>query len=333
MKLEDLFNSPRPSAKPVRTRFRAYKLGKAGSLCSYFAGDHFTLIEAMDSDISRHSLIQELKICGKEHIDTLHITSWDNDHCEANALEWILDTLKPAKIEAPGYLSDSQSAKTCNDLIAQYKAEHSHTANVIAVTPRHIASLTTAIPLGAAATLGYTNILYHPQKIYSKPNNNSTVKFFRTGAFNVLSTGDIEHHDIGTHLRKCKTLCRELDILILPHHGSAADLMTKELLEDLRPSLAVCTSNTANQYEHPDPAIRKLLNDLGIPLMTTKRGDVVIESRDSHVSKYKAFDLLSDGQTAQNELMFTARKFKLMSMNGDTIRDRLNHQNTGPRRQ
>ena len=328
MKLSDLYNNKQPAAKAVRTRFRAYKLGKAGSLCSYFAGNYFTLIEATDSEISRPSLLEELEVCGKDHIDTLHITSWDQDHCEAGALEWILSTLKPTRIQTPGYTHDSQSAKTCQALIAQYKAKRQQigkTANVIAISPQYISSL------GKAEALGYQDILYHPKTIYPDSNNNSTVNFFRTGCFNVLSTGDIEHHDIGAYLRSCRTLKREIDVLLLPHHGGPVDLMTKKFLQELRPSLAVCTSNTANQHEHPDPSIRKMLGELSIPLMTTKRGDVLIESTGSHMSRYQASDLLSDGETSQEDLVFTARKFEVMSMNGDTIRDRLDHRNTGPR--
>lgn len=329
MKLEELFKTKSPAPKPIRTRFRAYKLSTAGSLCSYFAGDHFTLIEAMDTDASRSNLLKEMEICGKQSVDTLHITSWDDDHCEAKALEWILKNLKPTRIEHPGYTHHTQCAKDCAELISSYKRERlkaGRTAKVIPVTPDFIAGLETA------SALGYTNIFYHPKTIHEKSNNNSTVKFFRTGVFNVLSTGDIEHHDIGSYLRSCKKLCRELDVLILPHHGGPVDLMTEKFLDELRPSIAVCTSNSGNQHEHPDESVVKLLSNKKIPLMTTRRGDVVIESINGHINKFEAIDFLSNGKDIQKSCVFTARKFDLLSKNADTIRDRLNHQNTGPSR-
>lgn len=62
---------------PVVTRFRAYQLGTAGSSFSYFAGNHFTLIEAQIAEKSLPHLQAELKACGKKTIDTLHVTSWD----------------------------------------------------------------------------------------------------------------------------------------------------------------------------------------------------------------------------------------------------------------
>lgn len=51
--------------KPVNTRFRAYQLGEPGSSFSYFADDHFTLIEAKLTDRSYASLAKELSVCGK----------------------------------------------------------------------------------------------------------------------------------------------------------------------------------------------------------------------------------------------------------------------------
>lgn len=63
--------------KPLKTRFLAYQLGEPGSSFSYFADEHFTLIEAKLTDRSYSSLEAELEACGKTSIDTLHITSWD----------------------------------------------------------------------------------------------------------------------------------------------------------------------------------------------------------------------------------------------------------------
>ena len=51
----------------------------------------------------------------------------------------------------------------------------------------------------------------------------------------------------------------------------------------------------------------------------------------SHMSRYHAYDLLSDGETSQYDDVFTARKLEIMSMNSDTIRDRLDHRNIVPR--
>jgi hypothetical protein len=44
-------------------------------------------------------------------------------------------------------------------------------------------------------------VVYHPRWIDPYcPNNNSTVKLFREGSFNLLSLGDVESHNISAQL-------------------------------------------------------------------------------------------------------------------------------------
>ena len=64
------------------TRFRAYQLASPGSLFSYYKKNHFTLIEARIPKGGIEVLAAELNQFGKSYIDTLHITSWDDDHCD-----------------------------------------------------------------------------------------------------------------------------------------------------------------------------------------------------------------------------------------------------------
>ena len=56
--------------KKIITRFRAYQLGNAGSSFSYFADNHFTLIEARLTEVNKETLKSELKICYKTQIDS-----------------------------------------------------------------------------------------------------------------------------------------------------------------------------------------------------------------------------------------------------------------------
>src|SRR5262245_7004254 len=97
--------------QPIVTRFRTYQLGCAGSSFSYFADGRFTLIEARLNDTSARSVANEMAICGVETADCLHITSWDTDHCSPSELPVLLMTLRPAKIQCPGYEPSSDSGK------------------------------------------------------------------------------------------------------------------------------------------------------------------------------------------------------------------------------
>ena len=306
--------------KGVHTRFRAYQIGEPGSSYSYWANGHFTLIEARRTEeYSYKTLTHELAMCEKDTIDTLHITSWDVDHCNPGDLEWILENLKPRKVEFPGYEPHTDSAKTSMKLINDYrrKTSTSRPISTIQVTPSYIESLE------KAKNLGYQDLFYHPKKIYeNNSNNNSTVKVFRSGAFNVASLGDVEHSNIGAYLRSCKIFCSEVDVLVLPHHGAPSDITTKKFLEEVRPSVAICTSNYDNQYSHPCDEIRSILHELEIPIFTTKTGDVIIESIRSHTTQYRLTNLISNSQKVSSDSEFQSKKAKLLNQNADTISNR-----------
>ena len=304
--------------RSVVTRFRGYQLGIAGSSFSYFADGSFTLIEAMTTDLSKPQLLGELHTCGKTTINTLHITSWDQDHCSAPSLEWILEKLAPSRIETPGYVPYTDSGKTCSAMIRDYRVKWSMKGiNVTtqAIDPPYIKTL------GTAEALGYQEILYHPRELREKANDNSTIKFFRAGAFNVLSLGDVEDPAIAAMLKRCNTICREVDVLILAHHGADNGFTTKNLLEKLRPRIAVCSSNYDNQFTHPRQEIRDLLYQQDIPLYTTKTGDIVMQSVGGHTMDYQVTNLISDSNKVSSTKGFRSRKSDLLRMNRDSIRN------------
>ncbi|THD42372.1 MAG: hypothetical protein E7774_15980 [Bradyrhizobium sp.] len=304
--------------KPVTTRFRAYQLGCAGSSFSHFADGHFTLIEARLNDTNLPSVANEMATCGMETISRLHITSWDTDHCSPNELPVLLETLQPATIECPGYEPSSDSGKDCRRIIQRYEAAKrtsNRAVNLQFITPEYIAGL------DIAETLAFKNVLYHPRWIDPDcANNNSTVELFREGSFNVLSLGDVESDNLSARLRRDKYLRREVDVMILAHHGADNGFTNRQLLEHLEPKLAICSSDHDNQYDHPADEIRKLLYEQGVKLMTTKTGDVVIRSIGDHTGAFRATNLIAGSTKVSSEYDFTSKKAKLLSYNADTIR-------------
>jgi competence protein ComEC len=304
--------------KPIITRFRAYQLGSAGSSFSFFADGRFTLIEARLNDINARSVAHEMAICGVETAHGLHITSWDSDHCSSSELPVLLDTVRPAKIECPGYEPPSDSGRDCRRMIQEYQLR-AHNSNRFVglqyITPEYIDGLE------VATNLGFKNVFYNPRWVDQKcTNNNSTVKLFREGSFNVLSLGDIESHDISARLRRDKYLGREVDVMILAHHGADNGFTNKRLLQHIEPQLAICSSNYDNQYEHPCEEIRELLHDERIRLMTTKTGDIIVKSIDHHTGHFRAINLCAGSTEISSQYDFTSKKATLLSYNSDTIR-------------
>lgn len=262
----------------MTTRFRAYQLGNEGSSYSYFDGKKFTLFEARLTDDNRRSIWHEISRCEKEGIDVLHITSWDFDHCKPAELSEIIETMKPSRIEVPGYSVDQQNSTAARDsweiLMAWYYKHYSMTH----FSPDFIDGLD-----GAEAGTNH-DVVFWPKEIDPKStNNNSTVVLFRGGHFNVFSPGDVESEKAAQAFMS-SYIIKETDVLILPHHGSEHGIITTELLKHISPKVAVCTANYKNQFKHPRDSVRKMLRDLGITLCTTKMGDVLIECADGFLA-------------------------------------------------
>lgn len=130
----------------------------------------------------------------------------------------------------------------------------------------------------------------------------------------------MEDHDISARLRRDKFLTREVDVMILAHHGADNGFTNKPFLQRVEPKLVICSSNYDNQYDHPTQEIRDLLFEQGIRLLTTKTGDVVIKSIGNHDGQFRAINLIADSTKVSSQYDFTSKKAKLLSNNADTIR-------------
>jgi competence protein ComEC len=259
-----------------------------------------------------------MHICGVETAHALHITSWDSDHCSPCEFPRVLEMVRPAKIECPGYEPSFENGKESRRIIREYERKKSlsnRPVDLKYITPEYIDGLQ------VAERLAFRNVFYHPRWIdQSCANNNSTVKFFREGSFNVLSLGDVESLDISARLRRDKYLGREVDVMILAHHGADNGFTNKRFLEHIEPHLAICSSNYDNHYDHPTEEIRELLYDQNIRLMTTKTGDVIVMSIGDHTGWFRAINLRADSTEESSRCDFRAKKARLLSFNPDTIR-------------
>jgi competence protein ComEC len=300
------------------TRFRAYKMECPGSSFSYFVDGHFTLVEGMAPECNRQSILEELKLCGVKSIDVLHITSWDNDHCHVEGLEWILEHLKPRRIETPGYVGTSKCAISCTKIVQEYRDQRAKaqvTVTVQAIDPPYVNGLS------STSDWAYKDVVYHPKQLFDRDNDNSTVKLFRSGSFNVLSLGDVQDSGIAALLAASKTVKQEVDVLILAHHGADNGFTTKKFLKAVKPQVAIATCNFDNQHDHPRDAIREMLDEENIPSFTTKTGDILIESIGGHTRDFLLRNIHHEEVTTR--LPLKAKKFDFLKMNPDSQRNRL----------
>lgn len=279
------------------TRFRAYQLGTKGSSFTYSVGNHITLIEARFNDTNKSNVIAEVKRIGESRIDCLHITSWDEDHCNYSELQEILRVLKPYRIEYPWYTPDTENGLNSKRLIEKYVKDNSLTG--LAVSPDYINSLE------EGKELKYNDILYNPTYEADNHNDNSLVKFFRHGKFTVLSLGDCEDAAIARSIMGCSMASKEVDVMILAHHGADNGFTTKAFIEKINPKVAICSSNYDNQFEHPKPEIRQMLYEAGIPLYTTKTGDVIIDCPTG--STARVFNFIGNNEVLNSSRTFTTK--------------------------
>ncbi|MEW8051901.1 MAG: hypothetical protein AB2809_16175, partial [Candidatus Thiodiazotropha sp.] len=199
----------------------------------------------------------------------------------------------------------------------QYKKSN---AKTVSITPAFIKEL------DKAKSYGYKNVFYHPKSLDDEcANNNSTVKQFRSGSFNVLSLGDVESTHISAGLRRQRTIHSETDIMILAHHGANNGFTTSGFLKHVRPTAAIAISNYGNQFNHPKPEIRALLHKNNIDLFTTKTGDIIVRSIVGHTGSYEILNLKAGSTEVSSSRVFVAKKQKFLNQNTDTIRNRIHH--------
>lgn len=274
------------------TRFRAYQLKDEGSSMSLSVNDHFTLIEARYNDCNKDHILWELNNIGKQFIDVLHITSWDKDHCDYEELIQILEDLQPLMIEYPGYHPHTPTAEKCLALIKGYSIGRRISINPIIVNN----SIKDSEPLKGR------DVFYNPLTWFGKSNDESTIKLFRCGSFQILSLGDCESKEISERLMSYEILQNEVDVLILAHHGSVNSVVTKEFLDVIKPKVGICTVDYDNKFGHPDKKIVTWLNQDGIDYISTKTGDVIIQTVDNH--HFKVSNYVSNNERKESVKVF-----------------------------
>lgn len=276
------------------TRFRAYQLPNKGSSFSLRVDNHFTLMEARYNELNRDHIEWELSLLKRSDIDVLHITSWDIDHCNYRELCSLLRNLIPTIIEYPSEQPTTDNGKKSLAEIKNYAQIYSF-CKLIPVTPE-------VVRYGLRLRNKGQDVFYNPRVNGLISNDNSVAKLFRVGSFHILSLGDCMDASIAQALMQDEILRNEVDIMILAHHGADNGFTSIEFLRAINPLVCICAANYSNEYEHPKPVIRARCSSLGIPLFTTKRGDIIAQTVDS--KHFKVSNYVSNNEKRETLLTF-----------------------------
>ncbi len=94
--------------------------------------------------------------------------------------------------------------------------------------------------------------------------------------FVVLLTGDSQAVELKEAI--FEGLLKDIDALHVPHHGSKTGL-SSEILDFVKPELAIISVDSNNRYGHPDKSIHEMLRNKGIKILRTDRdGEIEILS-------------------------------------------------------
>ena len=97
-----------------------------------------------------------------------------------------------------------------------------------------------------------------------------------SGGFAALITGDMSGESEKELLAHADL--PDIDLLVAGHHGSR-DSTTGELLERVRPELAVISAGKGNSYGHPAPETLERLDGVGALIYRTDlQGTVVVRA-------------------------------------------------------
>lgn len=286
------------------SKFRAFQLDSPGSLFSFYKSKTYTLIEARLPKGGISVLLDDLAHHNKDRVDTLHITSWDADHCTYDDLVQILNHLRPNLIQIPSYETETQDGILCRNLILAYDDIHQKYVNNVQIINQDFIS-----KLENGTAKGTTDIVYPSLYGCNNKNDMSLIRLFRSSGFNVLSLGDCESSSIAASLMKRSFIQSEVDVLILAHHGAANGFTTEDFIKIVKPKIAVCSSNHGNMYDHPKQEIRQLLYDNEVRLMTTKTGDVIVYQPEGF-DYATAVNMISDNEVESSRFGFHPKRYE-----------------------
>jgi competence protein ComEC len=112
----------------------------------------------------------------------------------------------------------------------------------------------------------------------SDPNLASAIAMVRFGAVRFLLVGDAERPEEGWLLDHSAAGSLRADVLKVGHHGSSTS-STAELLDAVRPRVALISVGAGNRYGHPNAAVLAALAKTGaVVLRTDQQGTVVVRT-------------------------------------------------------
>lgn len=248
------------------TRFRAYWMPNGGVSMSYSVDTSFILIEGRYNEDNRGKILSEMKLTGKESLDLLHISSWNDKRCNPIELDNLLKELKPLDIEIPAYEPKTESGLQCRKIIREYYQKSLY-ATLFEVGHN------TIVRLAELEDLDYLDPIFTPLRKFEEDADNAVVKLFRAGKFGVMNLSDCIHDNEIVEQIDRVDLKNSIDVLILNDVSlvESSDFLQK-LIDICSPRSILSLNNWRILVRNDNPFAKE-----GISIVISEQKDVIIK--------------------------------------------------------
>lgn len=219
-------------------------------------------------DVGKSTLLPYLLDRGITKIDYMMISHFDSDHI--GGLFYIMENLRVDNIIISKQGESSENLKKFIEILQSNIRGSKNKTNIILVKKGDNIKIDNS---------SYFEILFPEEELINDNilNNNSIVAKFVSNNFKMLFTGDIE--EIAEN-RLCElyksTNKLQADIIKVAHHGSKTS-STLNILELVKPKIALIGVGENNNFGHPNDAVLKRIKDLGAHIYRTDQmGEISI---------------------------------------------------------
>lgn len=228
------------------------------------SGKHYLIDGGSSSklEVSTYSLMPYLKSQGASRLAAVFVTHGDEDHC--NGVKELMEEANIGGVKI--------DCLFLPDIDKKSRDESYHELINIAVDNNITVKY---MRRGQYIQDGDMKIsCIHPSLNYDTDSSNesSLVLSLSYKEFRGLFTGDIEgrgEHEMEQYIKKNPELAQEISVLKVAHHGSKYST-NMELLELLKPKIALISCGERNRYGHPHPETLERLSEIESTIYATK---------------------------------------------------------------
>lgn len=255
------FLKPKPTF-PVEDKLVMHFIDVGQGDCTFIAANGKTMLVDCGESEAAETVIDYLSQLGVRHLDHIIATHPHSDHM--GGMSTIIDSFDVGEVIIP-HIPDDQTPTThfyekFLDSCAAAKVKISET------------TVGTEFQLGDA----HIEFIAPDGKHYDDLNNYSLSFVLTHGDNTFLLTGDAETESEAAMLKSGSL--GKIDLYKAGHHGSAYS-STKELLEVIRPDIAVISCGSENPYGHPaDSTVKRIRKYTKYIFRTDLNGSIIIES-------------------------------------------------------